>query len=360
MANGDHFLDSAGNVWLANDGSIVLDDGSGNCCRRQARKCSDDSLSGLWLPVSSIPSDPYYVKRTSDGLCYYFQGSDAADPCPGHTDIGTVTGQADCTCITKYCYTKFTITWSCLNSTWSAWTAALNGCFDPATVNTSRVRTSGSSYEQYVQVAGPLSCTINGDCTTHTAATPATPTDTPTDATGVSCTPCGCSHTVPEFVDVVIAGTTSCSACFVAADNTGSAIVSAGNADGTYRLQRLPGGTCRWQESFGATFGGTNSPTLDQDCFDLDCSGNNGPLSTNVDMVVALARSAANTWRITATSFPGSATFYDSGNFAFNDQTACDKVSSGAQANTSPGCVLPTGCAPTWAAHGGTATAQFV
>jgi hypothetical protein len=97
MANGDVILDASGNEWLDSSGNIILDDGSGNCCKRQARKCSDGSLSGLWLPASSIPSFPYYVKRTSDSLCYRFEEADLPIPCPG-TLLGAFTSQTDCTC----------------------------------------------------------------------------------------------------------------------------------------------------------------------------------------------------------------------------------------------------------------------
>src|SRR5688572_32443149 len=50
---------------------------SWQCCRfREARKCSDDSLSGLTLCDKLISSYPLYAKRHSDELCYYFLDSD--------------------------------------------------------------------------------------------------------------------------------------------------------------------------------------------------------------------------------------------------------------------------------------------
>jgi hypothetical protein len=70
------------------------------CSLRQARKCSDNSLAGLWISSNSLPkpfTSVYTVKRTSDGLCYYF---DPADPCTTcdstKTLIGTFTALSGC------------------------------------------------------------------------------------------------------------------------------------------------------------------------------------------------------------------------------------------------------------------------
>jgi hypothetical protein len=71
---------------------------------RQARKCSDNTLANLWLAESSIPSFPYYVKRTSDGICYYFLSTDVASPCPSLPAMGAVTSKASCAaCATFVC-----------------------------------------------------------------------------------------------------------------------------------------------------------------------------------------------------------------------------------------------------------------
>src|SRR5580765_5719502 len=130
------------------------------------------------------------------------------------------TGDNCCCAPGKVCFSKYTITWSCTTSTWSAWTNAGNFCLDPATTSLARTFVSFTGgdtahYQQYVQVAGPVACTVDGDCTTA-ATTPAVPadTDTPLDA---PCAVCGCTHALPAHMDVTIAGVTMCTTCFASA-----------------------------------------------------------------------------------------------------------------------------------------------
>jgi hypothetical protein len=254
------------------------------------------------------------------------------------------------------CFTKHVSRWNCDTLAWTTPTSLGNFCLDPSTSEAwTSTGTPACVQTKYTAVDRSTCCTTNTDCTTPSTA-PSAPTGTPT-----GCCPktCGCSSVVADTVTIAIAGTTSCTACFTAADNTGSAKLT-GTTDGVYTLAFV--GSCRWQASFGLNFGG-NSPVLLQDCFDLDCSHLNGPIPADaqdtVDMTVVLHRVAADTWRIEVQATPGATVLYDSGNFTWGDQDACSGVSSGGQANTSTGCVLATGCAPNSAAHGGTATAQF-
>src|SRR5688572_3501844 len=84
---------------------------SWQCCRfREARKCSDDSLSGLTLCDKLISSYPLYAKRHSDELCYYFLDSDPLgeeqtpfgdfdggyEDCEGCETDGEITPGVDC------------------------------------------------------------------------------------------------------------------------------------------------------------------------------------------------------------------------------------------------------------------------
>lgn len=91
-------LDATGQPFKDSIDEPCLDDGSGCCCIKQARRCSDGSLSGLWAPVCNIPAYPWYVLRAADGQCYYFAQGDPGKPkkCGNYTDIGSLSGVSGC------------------------------------------------------------------------------------------------------------------------------------------------------------------------------------------------------------------------------------------------------------------------
>jgi len=86
--------------WIFNSsGGEFKDSGTSSCCFREARKCADNSLSGLTLRVSDIPASNA-AKRDADGLCYYWSNSDPILRC-AKTDFGSfssITGCSDSLC----------------------------------------------------------------------------------------------------------------------------------------------------------------------------------------------------------------------------------------------------------------------
>ena len=68
-----------------------------SCCYQQSKKCSDGSLSGLWLDVASIPASNTIVQG---GTCYSFDGSSKSLFCHGtlHSGYSSVTDCSDATC----------------------------------------------------------------------------------------------------------------------------------------------------------------------------------------------------------------------------------------------------------------------
>jgi hypothetical protein len=98
---GDEVLDGNGDVKLDANGDELLGDGADctNCpcggggggdCFFLARRCADDVLTGWSTPC---PLTSTYVRKTSNGACYYF--ADPSQEEPG-TDIGAVTAVTDC------------------------------------------------------------------------------------------------------------------------------------------------------------------------------------------------------------------------------------------------------------------------
>lgn len=68
------------------------------CCWKQSRKCSDGTLSGLWLDVPSVPGSLTILQGS---VCYYFDPGDAPIfLCPGtkHSGWTAVTGCSDAAC----------------------------------------------------------------------------------------------------------------------------------------------------------------------------------------------------------------------------------------------------------------------
>src|SRR4051812_27173740 len=96
-------------------------------------------------------------------------------------------------CCCKVCFTKFTTSYNCSSSTWSAWANEGNFCLDPATTSTALTNISDAfhpcKYQMYVRKTPDVPCSVDGDCTSA-ATTPALQTNVPT------CCPsaCGCDH----------------------------------------------------------------------------------------------------------------------------------------------------------------------
>ncbi len=70
------------------------------CCFKQSRKCSDNSLSGLWLSKANILALGT-LTLVQSGVCYYFSGSDNYSLfCHGtlHNGYSSVANCADAAC----------------------------------------------------------------------------------------------------------------------------------------------------------------------------------------------------------------------------------------------------------------------
>lgn len=84
----------------ATTGEQKVNSGSGNgCCLYQARKCSDDSLAGIYVNKSQFPSFPSTFTFWDGTQCLYAQASDVA-PC-NSSPLATVVAYADCSACTS-------------------------------------------------------------------------------------------------------------------------------------------------------------------------------------------------------------------------------------------------------------------
>jgi hypothetical protein len=82
------------NTFAGNIGGVFTSCSGCGPASIQARNCSSGSLSGLWLPQSSIGAYPFYATRTADGLIYSFA---AADIGCGGMAFGAYTTTTGCT-----------------------------------------------------------------------------------------------------------------------------------------------------------------------------------------------------------------------------------------------------------------------
>lgn len=93
MSDGPHLASSGGH--------LISSTSAPNCCFKQSRKCSDGTLSGLYLSTANIAALGAGATLVQGGICYYFDPADKSKPfCHGtlHAGYSAVANCSDAAC----------------------------------------------------------------------------------------------------------------------------------------------------------------------------------------------------------------------------------------------------------------------